>query len=105
MELSSHKVPFSRHCDLSLLFLRALTIKFCNINSRLIEHGRGEFVRVAHFINDSVNPSIDDHLGADDARVVRTIEGGPTDPDAVIGGLDDRILFRVEATAEFMAFS
>jgi hypothetical protein len=88
-----------------LLFLRRLTIKFCNINSGLIEHRHGEFVRVAFLIDDSVNSSIDDHLGADDAGVVRTIEGRPTDPNAMIGGLNDGILFRMEATAEFMAFS
>jgi hypothetical protein len=34
--------------------------------------------------------------------MVCAIKGGPTNPYAVVGGLDDRILLSMESAAEFM---
>ena len=56
-------------------------------------------------VKDPFQLDIDQHLRADGAGEIGTVEGGATDTETVQGGLDDRILFGMQATAEFMPFA
>ena len=69
------------------------------------EHPASQGVGIAFFVNDPLDPSINDHLGADGTGMVGAVKRGSADRHAMIGRLDDRVLFGVQAPAEFMALS
>src|SRR5918995_6289725 len=63
----------------------------------------GEGVGVAAGEVDLLDTGIHDHLHAHQARLVGAVDGGACDRDAVVGGLDDGVLFRVERTLAALA--
>ena len=95
---------FYIHPLLSTLY-PPLPLEFFDVDSRFSQHLFRQIISIPFCIDNLLNSRIDYHLGADNARVVRTIEGGSTDPHAMVRGLDDRILLSVEAATEFMPFS
>ena len=96
--------PFLHHLPLSTFGLMS-PLDLFDFHPRFFQHLLGQGIGIPLFVDDPLNPSIDDHLRTDDAGMIRTVEGGSPNLDSVIGGLDDRILFRVEPAAEFMSFS
>ena len=80
------------------------SIVLYQFDPRLLQHRFGQGIGVTFLVDDLLNARIDDHLGADDAGMVRAVKSRTTNRNAVVSCLDDGILFRMQAPAQFVAF-
>jgi hypothetical protein len=90
------------------LYLSCLSGLGCELNyiqGRLGDHFPGQFIGVPFTVDYPGYTGIDDHFSADDARHGGAVQCGTIDICAVLGGLDNGILFSVQTTAEFVAFA
>ena len=97
-------MAFSIHFLLSTLYL-PFSIKLLNFDSGLFQHLHRQDIRIAILIDHLLNSCINDHLRANNARMVRTIQGSSPDLDAMVGSLDNRILLGMKAAAELVSLS
>src|SRR5215203_6377414 len=63
----------------------------------------GQVIRIATCVVHLVNTGVHDHLHAHQARLMGAVDGGACHGDAVVGGLDDGVLLRVERALAALA--
>ena len=65
-------------------------------NAGLPEYFLCELVRIGVGVHHADNAGVHDHLGADDAGLVRAVERGAFDADTQLGSLDDGVLLGMD---------
>ena len=75
------------------------------IDAGLLQHLQSQFVRIAIFVDNSLNPGVDQHFGANGARGSSAVEGGASGRDSVKRGLDDGVGLCVGRSAQFVALA
>jgi len=66
---------------------------------------RRQDIRIPILIDHLLNSCINDHLRANNTRMVRAVKGRSPDLDAMVGSLDNRILLGMKTAAELVPFS
>ena len=70
---------------------------------RFVQHLHSQFVRVARCVPDFGDAAVDEHFRADEARLMRAVDFGPGEGNAVHRRLDDGVLLGVQAAAYLVA--
>ncbi len=95
-----HKFPqplSDGNISISLLILGYL-------DTRFLQHLRCQGIGIAVLENDVLHAGVDDHLRADAAGLIGTIEGRTVNIRPMLGSLDDCILLGMKTTADFVSF-
>ena len=103
MELLRHFVPRSNNCLTPERNRGGGFIEDVYLDAGFAEKLLKRIIGVFGKNNHSFYPGIDHHLGTEDAGGVGAVNGAAVEADAVQGGLDDDILFRVNRAADFGA--
>ncbi len=88
--LSTHCPPFST--------------KPFYLDTGLFQHLPCQGIRITVLIDHLLDACVDEHLRANNARVICTVQDGSPDFNPVVCSLDDRILLGMKAAAELVSF-
>ena len=94
---------FSFTVNLRIDFRRVFRVEALQLNLRFLKNIQREGVRVALLIHDTADASVDNHLCADAAWLVRAVKRRAVDGNAKFRRLNDGVLLRVDGVAEFGA--
>ena len=75
------------------------------LDGRFCNHLPGQIIGIAFAVDHLFNTRIDDHLCADDTGHGGAVEGRSVNVCAVLGSLDDGVLFGVQSATEFVPFA
>jgi len=73
-----------------------------DLESGLLKSLDGQLVGIAAGVDDPAQAGIDDHLGADEAGLMRGVEVRPLDADAVQSSLNYRVLLGVQPATQLV---
>ena len=80
-------------------------VELDKVHSCFGDHACGQFVRVGFGEIDAAHLGVDEHLGADEAGLGGAVDIRALDAHPVQGGLDDDVLFGVQAAADLVALA